>query len=141
MHTVDQLRWNEKVRGFGGVLELSPLLKSVQVLVLGEVAPSGLTAAQQTACNAQLGLVAHRCDAILEDVARRLVKLANDWRDEDSKELTQPALKKLLAVEAVHLDVDGDATVYLADGNAFAGHAIEVFLSPGGVVKDAQLAG
>lgn len=84
-------------------------------------------------------LVLARLDRIRSEVAARLQRTAREWGTMISSE----ALAARLTVDTVslHAHREGSAHLWLDDGEVFAGHAIEVWLSPTGEVRDAQLAG
>lgn len=82
-----------------------------------------------------LDRVLAREPAILEEAAARLDRLAPVWST------TPAAIRRALVLTTIRLSPAGPPMVYLAAGQPFGDHFVEVWLDEGGKVEDAQLAG
>lgn len=87
-------------------------------------------------------------DDLLRAVARELLELYNDtWREKgDYGGEPQPPLDVAgfishIALASLEVWEDGAMMAYFKDGGLFAGHRIEVFLTPTGEVSDVDVVG
>ena len=76
-------------------------------------------------------------------IARKMLKLAEDWRDEEEEPepITLESFKQRISLSELHLHPDGTAQLFYQNDDVFADHIILVDLDANGKLERATIAG
>ena len=76
-------------------------------------------------------------------VAAAMLKMANNWREDDAPEETLVTFKKKIEPQSVVINLNDDlpALLYFSDGDLFAGHTIVARLDDKALLVDANISG
>ena len=73
--------------------------------------------------------------------AAELVECANDWAEEEEKEITEDEFAKRLSISEVCASIDGDFEIFYDDDDMFYGHVVIVSGNIETGIDDADMAG
>jgi hypothetical protein len=76
-----------------------------------------------------------------EIAANHLLELFNNSWNENDKDLNHEEFEKKISLNSITLEIDGGASIWLRDGDLFAGHSIQITLNPYNKVADVGIMG
>ncbi len=137
----DSMELDDQHRKYRATLDFSPSHKVSVTIDWAGISPSEALSRSRDACDQ----IRVREPEYRRKIAQSLLSLCNDnWRE--GAPLDVAGFMQRISLSDVQLcpadfDADGSATLYYSDGDLFAGHWIEVFLTADFNYDKSQLAG